>query len=147
MHDRRICLIGGSGFIGSYIAERLAEQEASLTITTRNRDRHKAALIVLPKTELVSTNVHHPLALQEVLSGHDTVISMVGILHGSRKAFERAHVELLDKIIATCHQQGIRRLLHISAPTTMPCCRWKSWVTPCPPPPTKQRRPRLTSAP
>ena len=115
MHDRRICLIGGSGFIGSYIAERLAEQEASLTITTRNRDRHKAALIVLPKTELVSTNVHHPLALQEVLSGHDTVISMVGILHGSRKAFERAHVELLDKIIATCHQQGIRRLLHISA--------------------------------
>ncbi|RMD00696.1 complex I NDUFA9 subunit family protein [Aquitalea palustris] len=115
MQDRRICLIGGSGFIGSYIAERLAEQEAALTIATRNRDRNKAALIVLPKTEVVSTNVHHPLALQQLLAGHDTVISMVGILHGTRKAFERAHVELLDKIIASCHKQGIRRLLHISA--------------------------------
>lgn len=115
MHDQRICLIGGSGFIGSYIAERLAEQEASLTIATRNRDRHKASLIVLPKTDVVSTNVHHPLALQQLLAGHDAVISMVGILHGTRKDFERAHVELLDKIIATCHKQGIRRLLHISA--------------------------------
>jgi len=115
MQEKRICLIGGSGFIGSYIAERLAEQEASLTIATRNRDRHKARLIVLPKTDLVSTNVHHPLALQELLSGHDTVISMVGILHGSRKAFERAHVELMDKLIASCHKLGIRRLVHISA--------------------------------
>ena len=115
MHAQRICLIGGSGFIGSYIAERLAEQDVSLTIATRNRDRHKSSLIVLPKTELVSTNVHHPLALQELLAGHDAVISMVGILHGSRKNFETAHVELLDKIIAACHKQGIRRLLHISA--------------------------------
>jgi nucleoside-diphosphate-sugar epimerase len=49
MHEQRICLIGGSGFIGSYIAERLAEQEASLTIATRNRDRHKASLIVCPR--------------------------------------------------------------------------------------------------
>lgn len=115
MHEQRICLIGGSGFIGSYIAERLAEQEAELTIATRNRDRHKAALIVLPKTEVVSTNVHHPLALQQLLAGHDAVISMVGILHGSRKDFERAHVELLDKIIDSCHKQGIRRIVHISA--------------------------------
>ncbi|WP_159877941.1 complex I NDUFA9 subunit family protein [Aquitalea denitrificans] len=115
MHDQRICLIGGSGFIGSYIAEHLAKQEASLTIATRNRDRHKASLIVLPKTELVSTNVHHPLALQELLAGHDAVVSMVGILHGARKDFERAHVELLDKIINSCRKQGIRRLVHISA--------------------------------
>lgn len=115
MHEQRICLIGGSGFIGSYIAERLAEQEVSLTIATRNRDRHKASLIVLPKTELVSTNVHHPLALQELLTGHDTVISMVGILHGTRKQFETAHVDLLDKIIAACHKQGVRRIIHISA--------------------------------
>lgn len=115
MHDQRICLIGGSGFIGSYIAEHLAKQEASLTIATRNRDRHKASLIVLPKTEVVSTNVNHPLALQELLAGHDAVVSMVGILHGARKDFERAHVELLDKIISSCHKLGIRRLVHISA--------------------------------
>ena len=115
MHEQRICLIGGSGFIGSYIAERLAEQEVSLTIATRNRDRHKSSLIVLPKTELVSTNVHHPLALQELLAGHDAVISMVGILHGTRKQFENAHVDLLDKIIAACHKQGVRRIIHIRA--------------------------------
>ncbi|WP_293764176.1 complex I NDUFA9 subunit family protein [uncultured Aquitalea sp.] len=115
MHEQRICLIGGSGFIGGYIAEELARAEAAITIATRNRDRHKAPLIVLPKTELVSTNVHHPLALEELLRGHDAVVSMVGILHGSCAAFETAHLHLLEKIIAGCKKTGIRRIVHISA--------------------------------
>jgi NADH dehydrogenase len=40
---------------------------------------------------------------------------MVGILHGSRNDFEKAHVQLTGKIIAACKSQGIRRVVHISA--------------------------------
>lgn len=115
MNYSRIALLGGGGFIGSYIAERLAEQDVALTIPTRQRERQKQRLIVLPQTELVETNLHDPQALAQLLQGHDAVVSMVGILHGSRRAFEHAHVELVEKIIAACKQQGIRRLVHISA--------------------------------
>ncbi|XLM22068.1 NAD(P)H-binding protein, partial [Chromobacterium piscinae] len=51
----------------------------------------------------------------ELIAGHDAVVSMVGILHGSRAQFEKAHVQLVEKIVAACKRQGVRRLVHISA--------------------------------
>lgn len=114
MKYQRIALIGGGGFIGSYIAERLVEQDVGLTIPTRDRERNKA-LILLSKTEVVDCNIQDPAQLKRLLAGHDAVVSMVGILHGSRSAFERAHVELPSKIITACKELGIRRLVHISA--------------------------------
>jgi NADH dehydrogenase len=114
MKFRRIALIGGSGFIGTYIAERLVERDVELTIPTRNPERAKG-VILLPKTQLVVSNVHDENELRQLLSGHDAVVSMVGILHGNRRAFERAHAELPAKIVATCQALGIRRVVHISA--------------------------------
>ncbi|MEN3032351.1 complex I NDUFA9 subunit family protein [Chromobacterium amazonense] len=109
----RICLIGGSGFIGLHIATVLVQQGHRLTVATR-----KAALpafSVLPSVELASADVHDPARLAELIAGHDAVVSMVGILHGSRAQFEKAHVQLVEKIVAACKQTGVRRLVHISA--------------------------------
>jgi NADH dehydrogenase len=114
MNYGRIAVIGGGGFIGSYIAERLVEQDVELTIPTRHPERAKE-LILLPKARVVRADVHDGAALKRLLAGHDAVVSMVGILHGSRQAFERAHVELPRKIVAACQALGIRRLVHISA--------------------------------
>jgi len=111
----KIAIIGGAGFVGSHIAEHLTRDGHALTLATRNRERHKATLIPLPHAELRECNVHEPAQLAALLAGHDAVISMVGILHGSRQDFERAHVQLVEKIISACHSSGIRRLVHISA--------------------------------
>lgn len=111
----KIAIIGGAGFVGSHIAEHLTRDGHALTLATRNRERHKATLIPLPHAELRECNVHEPAQLAALLAGHDAVISMVGILHGSRQDFERAHVQLVEKIISACHGSGIRRLVHISA--------------------------------
>ncbi|MCP1292680.1 complex I NDUFA9 subunit family protein [Chromobacterium sp. S0633] len=115
MTYQRICVIGGSGFIGSYIAERLTEQDCQLTIATRRRERAKASLLVLPGAQLVEADIHRPEALEQLISGHDAVINMVGILHGSAAQFDKAHVQLTEKVIAACRSQGVRRLIHISA--------------------------------
>lgn len=115
MTYQRICVIGGSGFIGSYIAERLTEQDCQLTIATRRRERAKASLLVLPGVQLVEADIHRPEALEQLISGHDAVINMVGILHGSAAQFDKAHVQLTEKVIAACRSQGVRRLIHISA--------------------------------
>ena len=97
MTYQRICIIGGSGFIGGYIAERLTEQGRQLTIATRRRERAKASLLVLPGAQLVDADIHHPEALEQLVSGHDAVINMVGILHGSAAQFDKAHVQLTEK--------------------------------------------------
>lgn len=109
----RICVIGGGGFIGRHLAARLSRHGHRLTIPSR-----KAALPqlqVLPSAELVQANVHDPAALARLVSGHDAVVSMVGILHGSRAQFEKAHAQLPEKIAAACKLGGIKRLIHVSA--------------------------------
>lgn len=114
MKPQRICIIGGSGFVGGYVAERLTRDDVELTVVTRRRERHKA-LIVLPRLTLMETDVNEPGVLSRLIAGHDAVISMVGRLHGSRADFQQAHVRLVENIITACQHHGVRRLVHISA--------------------------------
>ncbi len=114
MRHEKICIIGGSGFVGSHLAALLAAQGHLVRVPTRRTDRAKA-LTVLPTVELVEADVHDPEALQESLRGMDAAINLVGILHGSPGAFERTHVELPRKIVQACRAEGVGRLLHMSA--------------------------------
>lgn len=115
MTSRNICLIGGSGFVGGYLAERLTRAGCRLRIATRRPERQKSRLATLPGAEMIQADVFQPAHLDRLLAGQDAVVSMVGILHGSRRRFERAHVELTDAILQACARQGVRRLVHISA--------------------------------
>ena len=115
MTYQRICIIGGSGFIGLHIAECLTKQERQLTIPTRRRERTKAPIIVLPSTQLVELDIHRAVELEELISNHDAVINMVGILNGSAAQFNKVHVQLTEKVIAACQRQSVGRLIHISA--------------------------------
>ncbi|AXE31490.1 NAD-dependent dehydratase [Chromobacterium phragmitis] len=113
MTARKICLIGGSGFIGRHLAAQLASRGYRVTVASRRLDLPEFR--VLPSAELVRADIHDPERLASLVAGHDAVISMVGILHGSRAQFEKAHAELPQKIVAACARQGVRRLVHISA--------------------------------
>ncbi|MFN0302351.1 MAG: complex I NDUFA9 subunit family protein [Burkholderiales bacterium] len=116
----RICLIGGSGFLGRNIAELLVRDQHFLIVPTRRRERAKRNLILLPTIDLVEANVHDDTALDRALSGCTAVINLVGVLH-SRPAspygpdFARAHVELPQRIVRACGRAGVRRLIHVSA--------------------------------
>jgi uncharacterized protein YbjT (DUF2867 family) len=120
MELKNILLIGGSGFIGAAIANRLAQRGIRVTIPTRRRDNSKQ-LILLPTVDMVEADVHDPQTLVRLMHGQDAVINLVGILHDrdSRlpygKGFAAAHVELPKKILAAMQQTGVRRLVHMSA--------------------------------
>ena len=110
-----VCAIGGSGFLGSHIVRLLAAQGIQVRVPTRHRERAKA-LIVLPTVDVVNADVHDPATLSRLISGVDAVVSLAGILHERRKGdFARTHAELPRKIVDACREQGVRRLLHISA--------------------------------
>ncbi len=110
-----VCVIGGSGFLGSHIVHLLATQGIQVRVPTRHRERAKA-LIVLPTVDVVNADVHDPATLSRLVAGTDAVVSLAGILHERRKGdFARTHTELPRKIVDACREQGVRRLLHVSA--------------------------------
>jgi uncharacterized protein YbjT (DUF2867 family) len=120
MAIKKVLLLGGSGFVGSYIANRLSQRGVEVTVTTRRRERHKA-LIMQPGIDVVETNINCQDSLNRLMAGHDAVINLVGILHSRdvklpySRDFAEAHVELPRKIIAACKANGVRRLVHMSA--------------------------------
>lgn len=114
-----VCVVGGTGFIGSHLVAKLATQGYVVRVPTRRVEAAKA-LAVTPGVELYECDVHDPVALEGVMAGCDIVINLVGILHGSRgepygKEFARNHVELPRSIAQVCSKLGIQRLLHMSA--------------------------------
>lgn len=120
MDIKKVLLLGGSGFVGTYIANRLSQRGIEVTIPTRHRERTKA-LIIQPNVEMPEININSEETLVELMQGKDAVINLVGILHSRdvvlpySKDFAEAHVELPKKIVAACKKAGVRRLLHMSA--------------------------------
>ncbi len=120
MDIKKVLLLGGSGFVGTYIANRLSQRGIEVTIPTRRRERTKA-LIIQPNIDMPEVNINSEEALVNLIRGKDAVINLVGILHSRdvvlpySKDFAEAHVELPKKIIAACKIAGVRRLVHMSA--------------------------------
>ena len=120
MDIKRVLLLGGSGFVGTYIVNRLSQRGIEVTVPTRHRERTKA-LIIQPGVDMPEADIHCETTLAELMRGHDAVINLVGILHSRdvqfpySRDFAEAHVELPKKIIAACKAAGIRRLVHMSA--------------------------------
>jgi uncharacterized protein YbjT (DUF2867 family) len=113
---RSVLVIGGSGFVGSHVVHLLAARGVNVRVPTRYRESAKE-LIVLPTVEVVEADVHDPATLRGLVSGTDSVINLVGILHerGVPGGFERVHAELPRKIVEVCRGEGIGRLVHMSA--------------------------------
>lgn len=115
---QRICILGGTGFVGRTLANRLTRDGYRLRILTRDRESHRQKLILLPTTELVESDVHDPAQLREQFADCDAVINLVGILNerGNRGlGFRKVHVELTRSVIEACRAVGVQRYLHMSA--------------------------------
>lgn len=117
MSITRIAILGGTGFVGHSLCERLVKAGHEVRILTRHRERHRD-LLVLPTAQVIEADVHNPAVLKREFQGRDVVVNLVGILNESGrdgKGFERAHAELAAKVVQACRQNGVARLLHMSA--------------------------------
>ena len=115
MTIKQVAVIGGAGFVGSSIVSKLDAAGFQVKVLTRHRERGKH-LILLPHVKVQNCNLSDDAALSASLSGCDAVINLVGILHERKNStFESAHHQLPKRIANTCHQLGIKRLIHMSA--------------------------------
>lgn len=116
MNSERIAVLGGTGFLGRAVCERLVRRSAAgaIVVPTR-RAMHADRVRALPTVDVRVADVHNDAALRSVLAGCDAVVNLVAILHGSADAFEQVHVNLPRRLGAACAAAGIRRVLHVSA--------------------------------
>lgn len=115
LNIRKVCVLGGSGFVGSYIVHRLSAAGYEVKVLTRRRERVKH-LILLPNVQVEECDVFFDAALQRAITGCDAVINLVGILHESRRrSFDKVHADLPRRVAAACQAAGIHRLLQMSA--------------------------------
>jgi uncharacterized protein YbjT (DUF2867 family) len=115
MTTQRLVLLGGTGFVGSYLVPRLAADGHRITLLSRNRELHRS-MAVLPNVAIRSTDVYDDAELRRQLEGADAVINLIGILNPQgRHTFQRVYVEMTRRLIDTCLAVGIKRLHQMSS--------------------------------
>lgn len=125
MNIQKICVLGGSGFVGRHLVPQLCARGHSVRVLVRRRESAKQ-LIVLPTVEVIEADFQDPVELESQLAGMDAVINLVGILNEKRAGrvdkpqarrgdFHAIHIELPRRIVHACAANGVRRLLHMSA--------------------------------
>ena len=117
MEINTVVVLGGSGFVGRHLCHALAAEGYRVRVATRDRERAKEQLILLPTVDLAVADVHDPSQLAALVRGAEAAINLVGVLHEGRghATFQAAHVELTRKVVAACKEGGVPRLLHMSA--------------------------------
>ncbi len=110
-----ICVLGGTGFVGTEVVTRLVRNGYWVRVPTRSPS-HGQHLRVLSTVELVTANVHDARTLGQLLAGMDVVINLIGILNESGGAtFQSVHADLAAKLVAGARNARVRRLLQMSA--------------------------------
>jgi uncharacterized protein YbjT (DUF2867 family) len=113
-----ILVLGGTGFLGQVLCEKLVERtggaDGRIVVPTRHLHR-TGDILALPTAETELWDVHDDVQLRRLVYRRDAVINLVGILHGSDADFQRVHVELPARLARACAAAGVRRVVHVSA--------------------------------
>jgi uncharacterized protein YbjT (DUF2867 family) len=110
-----LCVLGGTGFVGTELVRRFALQGYWVRVPTRalaDGDH----LRVLDTVTLIRADVHDPRTLARLFAGVDVIINLIGVLneHG-HATFKQVHVDLAAKIVSAARTARVRRLLHMSS--------------------------------
>jgi uncharacterized protein YbjT (DUF2867 family) len=113
-----VTIFGGSGFVGRYIARRMAKEGWRVRVAVR---RPNEALFVRPygtpgQVEPVACNIRDDASVRAALRGADAVVNCVGILNRSgRNSFDAVQAEGAGRIARIASTEGVAHLVQISA--------------------------------
>jgi len=111
----KICVIGGSGFVGTHLVNTLAGQGHQVKVISRRPERCRY-LKALPGVRVNSTDFFASKILERQLDTFDVVINLVGVLNPlGKNTFELAHVDIARRIAEASQAVETPRLLHMSA--------------------------------
>lgn len=113
-----VTILGGSGFVGRYIARRMAQAGWRVRVATRrpNERLYVRTYGVVGQVEPVLCNIRDDNSVRMVISGADAVINCAGILtERGKNTFDAVQDEGAGRVARIAAQEGVARLIHISA--------------------------------
>lgn len=116
--SKLVTIYGGSGFVGRYIARRMAKAGWRVRVAVR---RPNEAMFVKPygvvgQVEPVFCNIRDDASVAKVMQDADAVVNCVGILVESGKnSFSAVQEEGAARIARIAAEQGVAKMVHISA--------------------------------
>lgn len=113
-----VTIFGGSGFVGRYIASRMARKGWRVRVAVR---RPNEAMFVktygdVGQVEPIFANVRDDQSTSRAIAGADAVVNCVGILsETSRQKFDGIHTDAAERIARLSSELGVSKFVHISA--------------------------------
>jgi uncharacterized protein YbjT (DUF2867 family) len=118
MRNRRTAVLGGSGFVGRYVVQRLAARGDLIPVGCRHAEEAKFLKPLGNVGQIAAMNIaiDDEQLLPAFLAGSDAVVNNVGILAESgRQTFERVHHLGPARLARLAREAGVERLVHLSA--------------------------------
>jgi uncharacterized protein YbjT (DUF2867 family) len=118
MKFRRITVFGGSGFLGRYVVERLADRDVVVQVAVRDPEaaKHLKTLGQVSQVTPVACDIKDEATVRRLVAGSDAVINLVGILAERKKqTFGALHVDAADAVARAAADAGCTALVHVSA--------------------------------
>lgn len=112
----KIGIIGGTGFVGAYLTDRLRANGHQVRLLVRPGSEHKTP--TGDAVEVVSGVVADDVSVRDCLSGCDAAIYLIGILRedpGAGITFDALQRRGAERAIAVAAELGIGRFLLMSA--------------------------------
>lgn len=113
-----VTIFGGSGFIGRYIAQRMAR--AGWRVRVAVRRPNEAGFVrpygVVGQVEPIQANIRDEASTRRAIAGATAVVNCVGLLgEAGKQTFEAVMVEGAGRIARIAAEEGVQRLVQISA--------------------------------
>ncbi|MBK5921637.1 complex I NDUFA9 subunit family protein [Rhodothalassium salexigens] len=118
MEGRLVTVFGGSGFLGRYVVQRLADRGDRIRSAGR---RPQEALFLKPLGEVgqihtVQANIRDDASVERVIADADAVVNLVGILaETGKQKFAALQGEGAGRIARLAKQHGVKALVQMSA--------------------------------
>ncbi len=116
--SKLVTIYGGSGFVGRYIARRMAKEGWRVRVAVR---RPNEALFVKPygvvgQVEPVLCNIRDDASVRAAMVGADAVVNCVGTFDkGGKNNFTAVQTEGAARVARLAAAEGVAHLVHVSA--------------------------------
>jgi uncharacterized protein YbjT (DUF2867 family) len=116
--SKLVTIFGGSGFVGRYIARRMAKEGWRVRVAVR---RPNEAIFVRPygapgQVEPVLCNIRDDASVRAALTGAEAVVNCVGTFDaGGKNSFDAVQARGAGRIAAIAAEMGVARMVHLSS--------------------------------
>jgi uncharacterized protein YbjT (DUF2867 family) len=116
--SKLVTIYGGSGFVGRYIARRMAKAGWRVRVAVR---RPNEALFIktygaVGQVEPVLCNIRDDASVRQAMQGADAVVNCVGTFDkGGKNNFQAVQAEGAARIAKLASSEGVENLVHISS--------------------------------